>query len=210
MKLYAIIFFSFFVFGTVQAQKQKQGKVFTPETAFDSKVAADALEKGNATIEGVVFVKRNDMSPVARGSKAYGEGVEVVLFPVTDYFKDWYKLRKKKETKINRVYMSEEAVKYSIATKTDSEGNFKFTNLKPGEYFLQTFVGYYTAKSVNHYQGSDWYTSGGTRYITNYYERENYLISNGERIEEFVTVKGENQTVNIKLNKKAPVGGVIE
>lgn len=51
MKLYAIIFFSFFVFGTVQAQKQKQGKVFTPETAFDSKVAADALEKGNATIE---------------------------------------------------------------------------------------------------------------------------------------------------------------
>lgn len=210
MKLYTIMFFLIFVSGTAQAQKQKQGKVFTPETVFNSEVAASALEKGNATIQGVVFVKRNDMSPTARGSKAYGSEVEVILFPVTDYFNEWYKLRKKKETKINRVYMSEEAVKYSIVTKTDSEGNFKFTNLKPGKYFMQTFVGYYTAKHADHYQGSDSYTYGGTRYITNYYERENYLISNGERIEEFVTIKSDNQTVNIKLNKKAPVGGVIE
>lgn len=210
MKQYFFVFlFSLLTCANIHAQ-QRKGKVFFPETSFNIQAATNALEKGNATIEGVVFVKRNDVSPLLKGSKAYGANVQVVLFPVTDYFKDWHKMRKKRETKHNRVYMSEEAVKYHIATTTDSEGRFKFTNLKPGEYFMQTFVGYYTEKFADHYRGSDSYTYGGTRYITNYYEREDYLITNSERIEEFVTIKSDNETVKIKLNKKVPVGGVLE
>lgn len=192
------------------ARSTAQGKTFFPEESFDSREASIALEKGNATIEGVVYAKRKDMSPIARGSKAYGAGATITLYPVTPYFTKWYKLRKKKETKKNRVYMSEEAAKYCIVVKADENGHFRFDQLKPGEYFLQTFVGYYSSGSADHYVGSSYGEDNYGGFTINHYERENYLISNTERIEEFITIEPGETLVKIKLNKKAPVGGVLE
>ncbi|MFP3577735.1 hypothetical protein, partial [Brevibacillus sp. SIMBA_040] len=93
-----------------------------------------------SNIEGVASTKQKTVygykAPLAKKQLA-PEGTLVTLYPLTPYFEEFIKLRKQKENKKTLVYISDEAYKYRIETKTDAYGRFKFEKLKPGKYFIE-------------------------------------------------------------------------
>jgi len=177
---------------------QRGPKVIYPEFAFDSLSAKDQLARGKGTIKGIAYTKEKNslgFSPLM-AQKIYATNTKIVLFPVTPYFDAWYQLRKKKEGKKTYVYMSNEAFRFRLETKTDSYGNFTFTEMKPGRYFLQAFVDWYTTQSRNVYTGSGYDGYGRTDYYTPQY----YNVNHSDRVEEFVEVKESGEIVEIKLH----------
>lgn len=171
------------------ANKQQVNIVY-PETVFDSVEAKKRLAYGKGTIKGVVYVKTNKMALV--GGKQYGSNVVVTLFPVTNYLMDWYKLREKKEDKRTRVYLSDMAARFRIEVKSDAYGRFTFDQLKPGKYFIQTFMT--TTKN---------YTAdvevGANSYGTKYYQKQRYSESKNHRLEQFVEIKADGEILEVVL-----------
>lgn len=184
----------FFVVLNIKAQKAE----YYPQVAFDSIEAKNMLANGKASVEGIAFTKTRSSfghrAPL--GAKIYAKNVEVNLFPVTKYFEEWYQLRKKKENSKTSVYMSNTATSYRLVTKTDDYGRFKFENLKPGKYFIQSFASYTMSGTRAVYTGTGYNNYGGQ---TNYYQNQSYSNSYSDRIEEFVEITRDGQSLEIKL-----------
>lgn len=162
------------------------GENLYPEANFDFQAAKNMLARGNSTIRGVACT--------GGASGTYkSANVTVSLFPVTPYFDQWYKLREKKEDKKTGVFMSSEANRWRIDVKTDGEGRFAFTDLKPGRYFLQSFDDYSTNHSQNVFVGSD--------EDTDYYEKQRYSLNHSFRLEKFIDIKTDGEEVKTALKK---------
>lgn len=176
---------------------QKEIKTIYPDLKFDENLASNALEKGTATIKGVLFTREKNGYGIKRGPKIFAANVIVNLFPVTPYLDSWFELRRKKESKRTKVEMSNEAAKKCLETKTDDDGNFVFSKLKPGRYFLQSFIhseyDYY--KTVDTGQRDVNSAGDVTAYTKNVY----YTNNQDERIEKFVDVKSNEEIIEIKL-----------
>ncbi len=178
------------------ANKNKINVIY-PSIPFDSLRAKSALALGKATVQGVAFTKPKTMygykAPLA--SRIYGANIRVVLYPVTPYLEEWYRLRNKKEGKRTQVYLSNDAAKYGLYTTTDSYGRFTFNQMKPGRYFLQAILNWQHTASTNVYQGSGYDGYGRT----DYYSRQYYNVGHADRLEKFITVEPDDPTVKVKL-----------
>ncbi|GGI25974.1 hypothetical protein GCM10008119_20330 [Pedobacter mendelii] len=156
------------------------------------------LALGTSSIEGLAFTKVKTSlgykAPLA--PKILAANVTVTLYPVTTYFEEWYRLRKKEENKKTSVYMSQEAFHWRITVQTDAYGRFKFTKMKPGKYFIQSFASYSRSGSTPVYRGTGYNNYGGQ---TDYYEYQNYTNNYTDRIEEFIEVTRDGQALEIKL-----------
>jgi hypothetical protein len=174
--------------------------VYFPDLAFDINEAKAATNEGNSTIRGILFtkVKTFGLYKAPLTPKTYGTYQTVTLYPATAYFEDWYRLRKEKENKRTRIYMSEQALFYRIITTTDGYGRFQFDKMKPGRYFLQAYLNINIAHNRNVAIGSGTTEYGGT---VTYYENERYYSQQGERIEKFVEINRDGEVVEIKLKK---------
>lgn len=197
-----IILFLFLASFTVLAQRGK--KVYFPQVFFDKKEAKEKLAMGKSTIEGVAFTRQKSnfgIKPLL-GEKHYArEGTLVMLFPCTKYFYEWYDLRSKYEGKDTSVFMSGEAFEYRIDAKTDAYGRFKFSNLKPGKYYLETIidftaVGSYSEQvgATNYYNGYGAMVGSSPIYQSYYY---NYEVANRET--KFVEISRDGELIEIKL-----------
>lgn len=175
-----------------------QKAAYYPQVPFDSLQARSMLTLGTSSIEGVAFTKVKTSfgykAPLA--PKILAQNVTVTLFPVTTYFQEWYRLRKKEENKKTSVYMSQEAFRWRITVQTDEYGRFKFTKMKPGKYFIQSFASYSRSGSTPVYRGTGYNNYGGQ---TDYYEYQNYTNNYTDRIEEFVEITRDGQALEIKL-----------
>ena len=175
--------------------------VLYPEVAFDKNEAKLAIDRGTATIRGVLFTKEKintvfgSYKPLF-GPKTYGSNIQITLFPVTTYFEAWHDLRQKKENKRTRIYMSDEAFSYRINVTTDEYGRFQFDKMKPGKYFIQAYMEVNYKRNRTIYEGSGVNNYGG---VTNYYSNETYFVEQNERIEKFVEIKEEGELVELKL-----------
>ncbi|MUV04715.1 hypothetical protein GN157_13445 [Flavobacterium rakeshii] len=182
-------------------RKAEKNKVTTlyPEVVFDSLQAKKALQLGNSKIKGVLFTKEKNgwgIKPVL-GEKQYAANTIVTLLPVTNYFDSWYELRKKKENKKTLVYMSNEAFRYRLETKTDEYGRFTFEQLKPGKYFLQAMLNTSFAHTGQYYTGRSVYGSYGA--VAHEYEYKTYYNNQSERIEKFVEIDQDGTVKEVKL-----------
>lgn len=177
--------------------QEKEKQIIYPEASFDSLQAKTMLEVGTATIEGRAFTKpRSNMGFKAPlGEKIYASNATVVLIPVTPYFEAWHDLRKKKAGKKTVVYMSQEAYRWRLESKTDGEGHFTFKKMKPGRYFLQVFVDYDMNYTKSVYTGSGYSNYGRT----DYYAPQSYSVAHSEKVEEYVEVKEGDDIVKVKL-----------
>jgi len=198
MKLTPSLLLLLALFSTGVAHAQRGPKVIYPEFAFDSLSAKDQLARGKGTIKGIAYTKEKNSFGFAplMAQKIYATNTKIVLFPVTPYFESWYQLRKKKEGKKTYVYMSNEAFRFRLETKTDNYGNFTFTEMKPGRYFLQAFVDWYRTKSTNVYTGSGYDGYGRI----DYYAPQYYNVNHSDRVEEFVEIKESGEVIEIKLH----------
>lgn len=170
--------------------KRSQQKVLEPRVPFDSLQAKEQLAKGTSSIKGVLYKKTNKLAVV--GGKTYGRAKKVELFPVTNYLMDWYNLRERHEGRNSVVYMSNEAYAYRLETYTDNYGRFRFDQLKPGKYFLQTFMT--TVRSW-----TDDVVVGTNSYGTRFYEKQRFSSTRKHRIEKFVEVTKSREILEVKL-----------
>lgn len=180
-----------------------QNKLF-PQAFFDKKQAEQMLALGTATIEGEASTKQKTgygfKGPLAKKQVA-PDGTLVTLYPLTPYFEEFIKLRKQKENKKTVVYISDEAYKYRLETKTDAYGRFKFEKLKPGKYFLESIVPLVATYTYQQQTGNlNTYNSGG--YViasTPYYESFRGSYDTTSRETKIVEVKSEGEVLEIKL-----------
>jgi hypothetical protein len=182
---------------------------YFPQVFFDKKQAESQLGAGKSTIEGVAFTREKRTIPFTMGAVKVKTGKKhmarpntvVMLFPVTEYFTEFYNLRKKLESKTKQVLMSNEAFAARREAYTDDYGRFRFENLKVGKYYLETIVDFTAVGSYKQQTGtSTAYNAYGTPlYSTPIYETFFYDYEAAHRESKFVEVKKDGQVIEIKL-----------
>ena len=182
---------------------------YFPQVFFDKKQAEAQLGTGKSTIEGVAFTREKRSIPLTMGAVKVKTGKKhmarpntvVMLFPVTEYFTEFYNLRKKLESKTKQVLMSNEAFAVRREAYTDDYGRFRFENLKVGKYYLETIVDFTAVGSYKQQTGtSTAYNVYGTPlYSTPIYETFFYDYEAAHRESKFVEVKKDGQVIEIKL-----------
>ncbi|MBB1542863.1 MAG: carboxypeptidase regulatory-like domain-containing protein [Flavobacteriaceae bacterium] len=205
MKKCLILIISFLCAGEAFSQKDS----YFPQVFFDKKQAEAQLGAGKSTIEGVAFTREKRSIPLTMGAVKVKTGKKhmarpntvVMLFPVTEYFTEFYNLRKKLESKTKQVLMSNEAFAVRREAYTDNYGRFRFENLKVGKYYLETIVDFTAVGSYKQQTGtSTAYNVYGTPlYSTPIYETFFYDYEAAHRESKFVEVKKDGQVIEIKL-----------
>lgn len=181
-----------------------QKNTFYPQTFFDKKQAQEMISYGKSTIEGVASTKQKNAygfkAPLAKKQYAR-EGTVVMLFPCTEYFNEWYKLRSKKENKKTQILMSEDAFKYRIEATTDAYGRFKFEKMKPGKYYLEAIVDFTATSSYRQQTATEtgYNAYGQALYSTPVYSTFFYNYNSANRENKFVEIKEDGQLLEIKL-----------
>ena len=177
--------------------QQNVSKVFFPQVFFDSADAAKRLQEGNSTISGVAFARVYREGSFLAASKHYAVNETVVLFPYTEYFAEWYNL-KYDNPKAN-IVMTQQAFAQRLETKTDQYGNFTFTKMKPGKYYLECSIDYVgTASSVAEV-GTRTVYWGWSSYSTPLYQKYYYNFDASQRANKIVEVKKDGQLIEVKL-----------
>jgi hypothetical protein len=205
MKKCLILIISFLCAGEAFSQKDS----YFPQVFFDKKQAEAQLGAGKSTIEGVAFTREKRSIPLTMGAVKVKTGKKhmarpntvVMLFPVTEYFTEFYNLRKKLESKTKQVLMSNEVFAVRREAYTDDYGRFRFENLKVGKYYLETIVDFTAVGSYKQQTGtSTAYNVYGTPlYSTPIYETFFYDYEAAHRESKFVEVKKDGQVIEIKL-----------
>jgi len=72
------------------------------------------------------------------GDVKFGAGSPVLLTPVTSYTEEWYNVAVVRGAPIGPADPALQ--KYVIHTQADGTGNFKFSDVPPGQYFLGSEV----------------------------------------------------------------------
>lgn len=177
-----------------------QNTVYFPQVFFDKIDAINKLNLGASTIKGVAFTRQDRGN--FNSKKQLANKTLVFLFPMTNYMEEWLKLYKSKgENPNTNIVMSEESFKYHLEVLTDEYGNFTFTKMKPGKYYIMCDIDFVGTSSysvetgrTNYYNGYGYYI-GSTPIYQNYFY--NYDDKNRESKE--VEVEQNGQLIEIKL-----------
>lgn len=190
-----LMMLTFFAFSAksqyVQPERNDTTYIY-PKLKFDSAaVIKEYVGKGTCTIRGVAY----------KGGlvKSYAYKTTVLLFPVTPYLLDFLDLKAKKENVKRKriVYMSDEAYKYHNEAITNTTGDFTFSGLRPGKYYLETVVivsSGYAGKKLVGTSGDDY--SGHI----NYYKDTYTNFNNYFKVSKFVDIDKDDQIVDVKLH----------
>ena len=73
------------------------------------------------------------------GDVKYGAGNSVYLYPLTPYFSEVLSLFAQRDA-FTRVYVDPTALRYKRTAVADAQGHFKFSNVLPGRYYLETSI----------------------------------------------------------------------
>jgi hypothetical protein len=165
-------------------------KTIYPTQAFDSVSAKQMLTYGSAGIKGLIYKKTNKLALV--GGKVYGANVRIILYPVTPYLMEFFELRKTRENKKTKVFISDEANRYRLEVTSDDYGRFTFEKMKPGRYFLHAIMTTRQSYSQDVEVGTNSY---GTRF----YEKQRFTETKNYRLEQLVEIKNENDVVEVVL-----------
>lgn len=93
----------------------------------------DALPKtGTGSVTGQAFLR------TVGGDVKYGAGSEVYLQPVTAYTTQWYEVNVLGGRQLTNP--DPRASQGQLRTQADGNGNFTFTNVPPGNYYLSAAV----------------------------------------------------------------------
>lgn len=189
---------------------------FNPfKNTFDKEATIKMVTKGNSVISGEAFAKddrsgrddskiRIDILNINKKQFA-PKGTKVILLPYTEYFKEWMELNKKQK-KIKGatpIPLLEEAKSCILTTEIyNDKGNFEFTNLTEGEYFVFISFNYTDTFSRREITGtSDVYINGnyaGTQLNTDIFD---YAQTGNANFQKIVTIKSNGETVKIKLKR---------
>ena len=189
---------------------------FNPfKNTFDKDATLKMVTKGNSVISGEAFAKddrsgrddskiRIDILNVNKKQFA-PKGTKVILLPYTEYFKEWMELNKKQK-KIKGaqpIPLSIDAQSCILTTEIyNDKGNFEFTKLTEGDYFVFISFAYTDTFSRREITGtSDVYINGnyaGTQLNTDIFT---YAQAGNANFQKVVTIKSNGETIKIKLKR---------
>jgi len=177
---------------------------------FDKEQTYKMVTAGSGTISGQIYARDNEnttkggIAILNVNKKQYApRGTTVILIPYTDYFKEWIALNEKLRKKGQAVPLAKEAAGCIKQTSVyDNDGNFEFTNLMPGNYYLFTEFGYTHTFSRTDIVGyTDTYINGLFQGTTANTEVNRYKTSAAATLKKIVTINKEGEKVNVKLKK---------
>lgn len=177
---------------------------------FEKEATYKMITGGSATISGQVFARDNEnttkkgIAILNVNKKQYAQqGTSVILIPYTEYFKEWIKWNEKVRKKGQSVPLSPEAAGcIKVASVYDNDGNFEFTNLMPGDYYLYTEFGYvHTASRTEVIGYTDTYINGLFQGTTANTQVNRYKTGATATIKKVVTISREGEKVTVKLKK---------
>jgi hypothetical protein len=131
-----------------QANTAVEEKVLTP---FDEKQAKAAMQKGDATIKGVLYHKVNSYGKnagndptITMSPPTFLPNVKVWLLPATDHLAEYLRLEKEnqnnrarsKNVQLKHYILDERVFNYMQTTQTDASGRYFFKNVKSGRYYV--------------------------------------------------------------------------
>lgn len=183
---------------------------YAPFTAtFDKDVTLKMVSVGSATISGQVYARdnQNSLKGIAIlnvNKKQYAQpGTTVLLIPYTGYFKEWVALNEKLRKKGRSVPLSPAAAEcIKVTAVYDNDGNFEFTNLMPGEYYLYTEFGYVHTASRSEVIGyTDNYINGFFQGTSANTQVTKYNTSVTAAVKKTITIKKDGEKVTVKLKK---------
>lgn len=177
-------------------------RLYYPQSFFNPKLTKESLKLGKATIKGQAFAIDN-----MDGSKHYASNSTVILIPYTTYLNEWLKLNAKYKGTNSSVYLKPEVFELRLETITDQYGNFSFTDLKPGKYYLECIVNF-QAKALGSSQSGNIVTYNGYGVVlstTPTYEYYTYKYDTQKRAYKIVTVSEEKYLYEVNLKPAAPV-----
>lgn len=179
--------------GTALPGFENRRKALFPLAEFDANLAANALKEGSSTIIGKACAYKKEGLIQVFGRKRFdATNVTVNLYPVTPYLEKWYQLREKKENKKTAVFANRESAKYTLTTKTNDKGEFVFSRIKPGKYFVQIMFNFTEVQTKSVLVGAD--------ETTDYYQLRDFYTDHSDRLEQFVeiTKDGESKKITVK------------
>lgn len=114
---------------------QQEPQYLFPATTFNETEAAQLMGEGKARITGTAKLRKKGVDYLP------WQGDRIDLFPVTPYLLEFAALRKKHHKGKKIAAMSNEAFTYRIEGKIiDGKGSFEFRDLKPGKYYIATWI----------------------------------------------------------------------
>ncbi|NML40677.1 hypothetical protein HHL17_26000 [Chitinophaga sp. G-6-1-13] len=125
------------VAGASKISAQKTPEYIYPTAAFNEAEVASQMEDGKATIQGLAKLKK-------KGRTYYPwQGDRIQLYPVTPYLTEFLELQKKYRKGKKVATMSNTVFSYHIEGRViDENGHFEFRDLKPGKYYIVTWIDY--------------------------------------------------------------------
>ncbi|UNY99776.1 hypothetical protein MQE36_05380 [Zhouia spongiae] len=196
---------------SVSAQQGNRKNVFPTKSQFNAESTKALLDYGEVTINGVAFTREytdanslnNFLGVNVVGKKHLAaEGTKIVLFPVTAYFEEYLKLRKKyKRSKKYRAMLSQEAFSHRIEVSVGTEGKFTFNEMKPGKYYLEALIKFNGTDIASKQVGRSDYYNGFGHYRGSSPIYEHYVLNyNGAHLEtKIIEVKEGDSVIDIKL-----------
>ena len=173
--------------------------VLRPEVPFDAAAAAEALKPGTAAIDGVAFFKQKN-SPIQlfNVKTIFAENETVVLRPATPHVLEWLRLRDNEEDERTQVELDPAAREVGRTTKTDAYGRFRFENLRPGRYHLETQATWSELVSQRVPVGT---VESGWGVRSNVYRNQASAVYHTERLSQLVEVPEDGEVIEVDLRK---------
>lgn len=177
---------------TFSATAQKKYEFAYPQRPFDTASVVLLLnDNGTAIIKGKALLNKKPM----------GYRAEVSLFPVTDHLLEYLELERRLGRKgKTRAALSPLALSYRIITKVNTSGDFEFTHIKPGRYYMECFVIQSKEKRGAIFEGQESFTwEGGIISGPLIFSEYTYNKQKANYLAGFVTVSKEGETVTAEI-----------
>ena len=180
--------------------EQNRVTVLRPDVPFDPAAAAAALAPGSAVIDGVAFYKvKKSPIQIFNVKTVFAENEEVTLRPATRHVLAWLALRDQTEDDDRtRVELDPAARDANRTTKTDRYGRFRFENVRPGRYHLESEATWSEIVSQRVAVGSVDGPWGAPR---NVYRNQASARYHTQRLSAVVEIAEEGEVLEIDLRK---------
>jgi hypothetical protein len=175
--------------GSRTAAPEQQLNVLRPSGMFDLAGAKAALEQGSSTIRGTGCIRR-------AGNLILAKNQHVYLYPDTQYLKEAMALIKKARHGKDRLDIDPAAISTRMDGMTNSQGEFQFSRMKPGAYYLITTMQSAITGVQDINNGS---SQTGADEITFYHTLVPYTNHFDDVLDKDVIIKGDAETVDITL-----------
>lgn len=179
------------------ANAQRTPEWVLPSTPFNEVETSKLMEKGTATIQGTATLKK-------KGKDNFGvKGSQILLFPVTPYFTEFLELKKKFNNRKKQATMSPVAFTYRVEGRfLDDKGTFQFTNLKPGKYYIISWIAFARQKTVAVQTGTStsYNVYGYALGSSPIYEDQHYDVFIENEVRGFVEVKQAGEVLNVVIS----------